>query len=202
MGARMIRKKMLTTAMKHRPLCRLESLLLTAVIVFSIGVAPVHALDGVALELGTADSDEDVDRFGFSLKWDWSAQWFAEGDWYLGGYWELGGAYWDGDDGRTGNDSLGDFHLTPVFRWQRKQGAAIAPFLELGVGAHVHTDDSIGDKDFDIPFSFGSHLGGGFRFGSRRQYELLYRFQHLSNAGLGDDNPGINFHVVHLGYRF
>jgi hypothetical protein len=31
---------------------------------------------------------------------------------------------------------------------------------------------------------------------------LLYRFQHLSNASLGDDNPGINFHVLHLGYRF
>lgn len=176
--------------------------LLVAAVALWFASAPVHALDGIALELGTADSDEDVDRFGVAFKWDWSAQWFAAGDWALGGYWELGASYWDGDDGRTGNDSLGDFHVTPVVRLQRKADAAIAPFLEFGVGAHLHTDDSIGDKNFDLPFAFGSHLGGGFRFGGRRQYELLYRFQHLSNAGLGDDNPGINFHVLHLGYRF
>ena len=78
----------------------------------------------------------------------------------------------------------------------------ISPFFEFGLGAHVHTDDSIGNKNFDIPFAFGSHVGGGLRFGSQAQYELIYRFQHLSNAGLGDDNPGINFHVLSLGYRF
>ena len=178
------------------------NLLLTSMITLCLGATPAHAIDGVALELGTADSDEDVDRFGVAFKWDWGAKWFANGDWYLGGYWELGAAYWDGEDGRTGNDSLGDFHVTPVFRFQRGEGASIAPFLEFGVGAHVHTDDSIGDKDFDIPFAFGSHVGGGLRFGQRQQFELLYRFQHLSNAGLGDDNPGINFHVLHLGYRF
>jgi hypothetical protein len=168
----------------------------------SLASASVHALDGVALELGTADSDEDVNRYGIAFKWDWSAQWFAVGEWYLGGYWEAGATYWDGDKGRTGNDSLGDFSVTPVFRLQRKEGWTLAPFLELAVGAHVHTDDSIGDKDFDIVFAFGSHVGAGFRFGGHQQYELLYRFQHLSNAGIGDDNPGINFHVLHLGYRF
>jgi hypothetical protein len=163
---------------------------------------PVSALDGVAFEFGTADSDDDVNRYGVAFKWDWSAQWFSAGDWYLGGYWEAGASYWDGDNGRTGNDSLGDFHATPVLRFQRKPGAGVVPFFEFGVGAHVHTDDSIGDKDFDIPFAFGSHVGGGLRFGANGKYELLYRFQHLSNAGLGDDNPGINFHVMQLGYRF
>jgi lipid A 3-O-deacylase len=167
-----------------------------------LGSVPVHALDGISLELGTADSDEDVNRFGLAFKWDWSAQWFTTGDWYLGGYWELGANYWDGDKGRTGNDSLGDFHATPVFQFQRKAGAAIVPFLEFGLGVHVYTDDSIGNKDFDIPFAFGTHLGGGFRFGGGQQYEILYRFQHQSNAGLGDDNPGINFHLLELGYRF
>jgi len=167
-----------------------------------IGSAPLHALDGIALELGTAAGDEDVDRIGIAFKWDWDVRWFAAGDWTLGGYWELGASYWDGKNGRTDNDSLGDFNITPVLRLQRKSGAAIAPFLEFGVGAHLHSDDSIGDKDFDIPFAFGSHVGGGWRFGVRQQYELLYRFQHLSNASLGDNNPGINFHVLHLGYRF
>jgi hypothetical protein len=32
--------------------------------------------------------------------------------------------------------------------------------------------------------------------------DLGYRYQHLSNAGLGDSNPGINFHLVRLAYHF
>lgn len=161
-----------------------------------------QALDSIALELGTAESDEDVNRFGIALKWDWNAKWLTVGDWSLGGYWEVGANYWDGDEGRTGNDSLGDFHLTPVMRYQHNNETGFAPFVELGLGAHLHTDSEIGDKDFDIPFSFGSHLGLGAKFGAGQRYELLYRFQHLSNASLGDENPGINFHVIHLGYRF
>ena len=177
------------------------SVICVAILFFSVNLN-VHAIDTVALELGTAAGDEDVDRFGVELKWDWAAQWFATGDWYLGGYWEVGATYWDGRKGRTGNDSLGDFHVTPVFRYQRKPDVDMIPFVEFGLGAHVHTDDSIGNKNFDIPFAFGSHIGAGLRFGDGGRYELLYRFQHLSNAGLGDDNPGINFHVLNLGYRF
>ncbi len=162
----------------------------------------LHALDSIALDLGTVSGDMDAERYGIALKWDWDAQWFTDGDWYLGGYWELGATYWDGEKGRKGGDSLGDFSITPVLRLQSKASSALSPFLEFGLGAHVHTDDSIDNKDFDIPFAFGSHLGGGVKFGSRQQFEIIYRYQHLSNAGLGDENPGINFHVLNLGYRF
>ena len=67
---------------------------------------------------------------------------------------------------------------------------------------HGYTEDGISDEDFDIPFAFGTHLGVGARFGANGRYELVYRYQHQSNAGLGDENPGINFHVVQLGYHF
>jgi lipid A 3-O-deacylase len=89
-----------------------------------------------------------------------------------------------------------------VLRWQRDPAHGFAPFAEIGVGAHGHTEDGISDEDFDIPFAFGSHIGLGARFGAQGRYEVIYRFQHLSNAGLGDENPGINFHAVQLGYHF
>ena len=187
---------MIPTTIKHYLLG------LTLVVFLTTMASAVHALDSIALELGTAESDEDVNRFGVALKWDWNVKWLTVGDWSLGGYWEVGANYWDGDEGRTGNDSLGDFHLTPVMRYQHNNETGFAPFVELGLGAHLHTDSEIGDKDFDIPFSFGSHFGLGAKFGAGQRYELLYRFQHLSNASLGDENPGINFHVIHLGYRF
>ena len=47
----------------------------------------------------------------------------------------------------------------------------------------------------------GQHGQDG-RFGPGGEFEALYRYQHQSNAGLGDDNPGVNFHLFTLGYHF
>lgn len=162
----------------------------------------VLALDRVTFEYGLSAGDAEVDRYGANATFDWGVQWLRTGNWFLGGYWEGGFDYWDSDPGRTGNGSLVDFHASPVFRWQHVVGGGFAPFLELGVGAHVATDSEIEDKDFDINFSFGSHVGGGVRFGQEGRFELMYRFQHLSNASIGDKNPGINFSLFSLGYHF
>lgn len=174
------------------------------VLACALGLAalPAAALDSVLLEFGTSEGDEDTERYGGAARWDLGGKWLVTGDWHLTSYLELGITYWDGRNGTTGNDSLVDFGLTPVLRWQRDPASGIAPFAELGVGAHGHTEDGISDEDFDIPFAFGSHFGLGARFGGQGRYEVIYRFQHLSNAGLGDENPGINFHVVQLGYHF
>jgi len=162
-----------------------------------------NALDSIFLELGTIEGDEEVDRYGGSFRYTPETKWLESNNWYLSSYFEFGVTYWDGEIGTEGEDSLVDFGFTPVLRYQRAIGAgSIAPFFEFGAGAHAHTETGIGDKDIDIPFSFGSHFGAGARFGEQGRYELVYRFQHLSNAGLGDENPGLNFHVVQLGYYF
>ena len=155
------------------------------------------------LEGGFSDGDADAERYGAAVRWNLGGSWWRTGDWSVSSYLELSLAYWDGRRGTTGEDSLVDFGLTPVLRWQRDPGAGtFAPFVEFGVGLHGHTESGISDEDFDIPFAFGTHLGAGLRFGAQGRYELAYRYQHLSNAGLGDDNPGINFHVLQLGYHF
>ncbi|MGE0858994.1 MAG: acyloxyacyl hydrolase [Gammaproteobacteria bacterium] len=157
----------------------------------------------MSVEGGTTEDRVDADRFGFTLRWDLAQPWFTVGDWRFVSYLEAGVNYWDSTDGRSGEDSLVDFHLTPVFRYEMKPGGgAIAPFIEGGVGVHLYTEDALNDKEFDIPFAFGSHLGVGARFGQNGEYELMYRYQHQSNAGLGDENPGINFHLVSLGVHF
>ena len=89
----------------------------------------------------------------------------------------------------------------PVFRIS-KAAVLLSPFLELGLGPHVHTKSKIENDDFDIPFAFGSHIGLGVELGRSKNFELLYRFQHLSNASLGNENPGINFHVLQLVTHF
>lgn len=58
----------------------------------------------------------------------------------------------------------------------------------------------LGDRDMGCAFQFTSHIGLACRV--YRGVELCYRFQHMSNAGLGQDNPGLNSHALALGWRF
>ena len=173
-----------------------------AAALFALG-GSAYAGGRIAVEGATAQSNRtNVDRYGVNLAIDWDKQWFRTGNWYLTGYWEAGIDYWDGAKGTTGNDSLVDFSVTPVFRIQRDVSTGLGLFMEAGVGLHGYTDHKIDDKDFDIPFAFGSHIGAGTRFGPNGEYELMYRYQHQSNASIGDRNPGINFHIFTLGYHF
>jgi len=162
---------------------------------------PIPAIDFVALEGGTGE--ESAERIGVAGGWRWGRGWSLPGGLHLSGYWELSLSYWNGDEGRTGNDALVEGGFAPVFYIHSEaKPLGITPFIEGAVGVHLMSDTELGDKDFDIPFAFGSHAGVGLRFGPKDQIELGYRFQHLSNADLGDPNPGINFHLIRLLYYF
>ena len=171
----------------------------------------VHAFDlfspdAVAVEGGVDQRNQHrttAYRVGGALVWDWGVKWFQYGSWFLGGQWEANVGYWNGEGGRTGVDQLFDFGITPVFRIQTDTAyAGIYPFVEGAIGAHIFSETEFGNRQFGINYSFGDHLGAGVRFGDHGQYELNYRFQHLSNAGLGKYNSGINFHVLRLVYHF
>ena len=55
-------------------------------------------------------------------------------------------------------------------------------------------------------FNFGSHFAftsyGGVQLRLGPRIELGYRYEHLSNAGIGERNPGRNFHMFSLLWRF
>jgi hypothetical protein len=55
-------------------------------------------------------------------------------------------------------------------------------------------------KDLGIQFQFTTHIGVYWDFA--RHFRAGYRYQHISNAGLSDHNPGLNMHVFGLSYLF
>ncbi len=162
------------------------------------------SIDGAAFEFGASQSTgSSIDRYGAVATSDWNVRWLPLGDWYLDGFWEGGFDVWHANTrGTTGNDTIATVHVAPMLRYQRDPKCGLAPFIEVGVGAYGLTDSKIQNKNFSLDFAFGDSIGGGVRFGDEGRFELLYRFQHLSNAGLGDRNPGINFHVIELGFHF
>ena len=177
----------------------MKKLLLTSVFLLLLNTSvTVFAVDGVSVDLG--GGDESTTLVGVSAKWNWDSKWFTDGDWYVGGYWELGAGHWNGKSGRERNDSITHVGITPVFRLTKHQTSAngTKPFFEAAVGAHIMSDDKIGDKDLGGNFIFGDQISGGVQFGNNLQHELALRLQHYSNAGLSSSNPGINF----LGLRY
>ena len=138
---------------------------------------PVRALDGVSLEAGGGSDGAKPLRLG--------AQWNSRYRWL---YWEASFGGWTGGHGR-----VYDLGFTPVAR------AGRSPYIEAGVGAHVLSDLDVGTgAELSTRFQFGDVIGVGLRFG---KYDLGLRLQHLSNGGLRDPNPGINFLLVRLQYH-
>jgi opacity protein-like surface antigen len=165
---------------------------------------PAQAVDGVSLDLGKSDSyNASVDLARVGVQWDWSRRWALGSSWHIGGYWDLSAGYWDNDSRNRSKKSLFDLGFTPVFRVQRTNPGALAPYLEAAIGFHYLTRSSVGsERRFGTRFQFGDHLGLGLRFGPRHEVDLGYRYQHLSNASIKGPNQGINFHQVRLQYHF
>lgn len=157
-------------------------------------------IDSISIEGGhSSNNNGDVNLARIGVQWDWGVKWFEVGSWFLGGYWDAQAGYWHSDD----SNDIGDFSITPVFRFQSGATSGLSPYAEIGVGAHLLTDTNITQqRQFSTNFQFGDHIGAGIRFGDRAEYDLGYRYQHLSNAGIDDPNPGINFHQIRFSYHF
>lgn len=164
----------------------------------------VVAIDGYSLSVGQGSSDTDVLRV--EGQWKWKKMWFTEGNWHLAGFWNLGLGYWDGSRGRSGHDSLTEVSITPVFRIEPDHPSGslgIMPYAEAGIaGPRLLSHTSIDGHELSTAFQLGSHLGIGARIGSKQNYDLGYRFQHISNAGIKHPNDGMNFHLLYLGYYY
>ncbi|WP_435628448.1 acyloxyacyl hydrolase [Candidatus Ferrigenium straubiae] len=160
----------------------------------------VFAVDGMYLEVGDGRSS-NIARVG--ALWNWDKQWFAEGDWLVTGFWEASLGYWHSHSQAAGNQNIKDIGITPVFRLQQKNPGVFAPYAEGAIGFHLITPTYINaSRRFGSAFQFGDHLGVGARFGDRRQFDLGFRYQHLSNGGIKQPNQGINFSQVRFAYYF
>lgn len=77
------------------------------------------------------------------------------------------------------------------------------PFVEASVGARVLSHASTSDQhQFSTAFQFSDMVGVGVAFGPKQAAEAGFRFQHISNAGIKEPNPGSNFYAGYLRYRF
>ena len=148
------------------------------------------ALDSVSVEAGRGDNKTTMARVG--LQWQGHRKAFENSSWQISHYIDLAFGGWNGEHG-----TVYDLGLTPVFRFQRASGS---PYFEAAIGFHMISDlEFRGETETSTRFQFGDHVGVGF---IRGRYDWSLRLQHLSNAGIRDPNPGINFLQLRLQYWY
>ncbi len=181
-------------------------LLIAAVLLAASPAA--FAVDGYSFEYGKSDSgNASVNLYRLGMQWDWNKKLVEFGDWHLGGFWDVNVGYWDNKSpfqtGGYSTSSIAEIGVTPTFRVQQNTISGIAPYAELAVGFHFLSKTFVGaQRQFGSSFQFGDHVGAGVRFGDKGQFDIGYRYQHLSNGGIKAPNQGINYNIVRLQYHF
>jgi opacity protein-like surface antigen len=109
-------------------------------------------------------------------------------------------AYVNDDHGKHKTDSF-EIGVSPLFARLVYGERPLRPFLEVGEGA-VYTD--LRKQDLGTRLQFTSQLGGGFEYEIRSGMALglQVRFRHMSNAGMSNNNPGVNTVYGLLGLTF
>jgi lipid A 3-O-deacylase len=166
-----------------------------------LAVRGAGASDAISIEAGYG-YHTDMGRIAWSRAWD--QRWFADSPWFLSGYWDVALGRWTPHNAAGSNHDVTDFGLTPVWRLRPSQYyGSISPFVEAAVGFHYISDHQIyAGRDMSTHFQFGDHVGAGLTLGEHHDWDVMLRLQHLSNAGLQNPNPGINFYQVRLSHWY
>jgi hypothetical protein len=145
-------------------------------------------------------------RFGFNpighgshfLQAEGFVNWNLPWGWDLGPLWHLQSrtdvsAGWIGESSEDA--AIVTAGLSLVLTRQRSPLS-----FEAGLSPTALTHYDFPSKNFGIPFQFTTHVGFNLDVSSRIRFS--YRFQHMSNGGLGDRDPGLNLHMLGLSYLF
>ncbi|HEY4298791.1 MAG TPA: acyloxyacyl hydrolase [Paraburkholderia sp.] len=165
------------------------------------GAWNVARADQFGVQVAAGVGDRHIKKLDLGLIWDPGLTWWQIGDWHFSLIGEAHAAWWHTDEGNVHNN-IGEFGVTPVIRFIKRSGA-VRPFVEVGAGIRLLTSPRISSSfTLGTAFQFADMAGVGVQFGNRQQYLAGYRFQHVSNGGIKEPNPGINFSQLYLQYNF
>ncbi len=159
---------------------------------------PSQAVDGYFIDIG-GNSGIQSARIGMIRQWH--KQWLQRSNWHMTGYWETALAYLKSEE--PGGVNLLDASATPVFRLRPDASGGVQPYLDAAIGLHVMSRKQLDDNHgFSNNIQLGPLLGLGVTFGEKSQYDLGYRFQHLSSANINQPSDGVNLNEIRLTYLY
>lgn len=125
---------------------------------------------------------------------DWTLPWRWEttNGWYLATGLDLSLGALNGWDTTAFVGSLG-----PTVRIGQRE---FPVFLEAGLSPTLLSRHEFGQRNLGCNFQGTSYAGLGVSLG--RHWEAGYRFQHMSNGGIAEPNPGLNLQALSLRFNF
>lgn len=97
--------------------------------------------------------------------------------------------------GEGENAAIGTLGPSVILRWKD-----FPVTLDVGSSPTLLSDHRFAHRDFGCDFQFTSHIGLNWEI--LPNFSVGYRYQHMSNAGLGSPNPGLNLHALGITCRF
>ncbi|EHP40794.1 putative signal peptide protein [Cupriavidus basilensis OR16] len=162
--------------------------------------AAAHADPGVHVAFGR-DPGHNINKYEVGVNWDSGFAWGNPQGWLAKLQWEAELAEWNSRSG-VNAQNVTEFGFSPILRVE-KRGGSLVPFMEASVGvrmmSHKATSD---DHRSGSLFQFSDMIGVGMAFGPKTAYEAGFRYQHVSNAGIKQPNPGSGFYTGYVRYRF
>ncbi|MBI3770975.1 MAG: acyloxyacyl hydrolase [Deltaproteobacteria bacterium] len=136
---------------------------------------------------------------GFHL-WEGADRWFSDHD--ISARWivEPWAAFVSDQHGIHKAQSF-EIGVSPLFGKLTYGEARLRPFVEGGEGI-LYTD--LRKEHFGTRFQFSSQIGGGIEYEIEPglAFTLAARLRHMSNAGLGGSNHGLNTYMGLIGLTF
>jgi len=137
-------------------------------------------------------NDEDFKQYeGFSTwRLPWSRKW--DSGWTFGTYLEANAGLL-----RGGGESAFVGSIGPGIYFT---GIEDKIDISMGINPTIISKHEFGDEDLGGPIAFTSHIG--LNLNIVPNFTIGYRLQHMSNGVIYDVNPGLNMHMIQMGYRF
>lgn len=149
-----------------------------------------------SVELGASFADTSyLIRGGIGLPF---AEPLLAGDrWQVDAVIEGFAGHWDAKSTARAPDELFELGITGMAQlwWHSAPGF----FIEFSTGVSYLSAKAINGREFGSNFQFASHFGLGWRVDGA--WSLIYRLEHLSNAGLATPNPGVDYHLLNVRYQ-
>lgn len=186
-----------------RSRCNRQAALIVVLSGAALGCSLAQAAPPIpAVQLGYGiDGKHNVEKIEAAFQWDSGFAWGNPQGLLLDVLWEVNIARWHSTSNSNPRNPW-EFGFSPVARLAWKRYSWV-PFMELSLGVRLLTETrSSDDHVYATAFQFSEYAGVGVAFGKEQQFAVGYRFQHISNAGIKEPNPGTGFSTVYLRYRF
>ena len=165
-----------------------------------IGFVP-HPLFGneivwrsIGVRAGVDDNHNDEDFKQYESFATWSLPWIRHSfsNWMIGTYLEANAGMLRGGGESAFVGSIGPGIYITGFKEKIE--------ISMGINPSIISRHKFGDENLGGPVQFTSHIGFNLNFA--RHFTIGYRLQHMSNGILYEHNPGLNMHMLEVGYRF